>query len=161
MARVWRNYFAIVIIAACASNTTADTCFDDDHLKQLEHADSAALVYVWSPRMLLSAQLAGEVRASAQALGLAWLPVVDARLSAEETAQALQALQTQHPTAAQALARSQPLCSAALERREAYRHFPSAYVLRQGAGAAPIVGAMPPEFWRRAITQRLVRAGQP
>jgi hypothetical protein len=161
MARVWRSCSAIVFIAACAGNTPATPCFDDENLNKLEHSGNAALVYVWSPRMVLSALHASEARASAQAQGLSWVPVVDARLSANELAQALHTLQLQHPGAANALANSQPLCSATLEQREAYRHFPSAFVLGAGADSRPIVGAMPAVFWQRSIAQRLAHKDAP
>lgn len=121
-----------------------------------------ALLYVWSPRMVLSVQHAGAVRRQAQNLGLRWRPMHDASIEAGE----LQATLNSQKQGAQranyrALKDSQPLCNLAwAEEHHALRHFPSAYVLYQQrselriAGEA-IVGAMPLTYWRLALQQRL------
>ena len=122
--------------------------------------------------MVFSAVHAHEVQQEAQALGLRFVPVHDGRLPAEEVAQALavlphklQKLQKQqnlvpgsaapqlysHP-----LQMSVPLCAPSLVERDAYRHFPTAWVVQQGGfHPVPLVSAMPPRFWRMGLQQRL------
>ena len=121
-----------------------------------------ALLYVWSPRMVLSVQHAGAVRRQAQSMGLRWLPMHDASIEANE----LQATLSSQNHGAQranyrALKDSQPLCNQAwAEDHHALRHFPSAYVLYRERGewriaGEAIVGAMPLAYWRLALQQRL------
>ena len=121
-----------------------------------------ALLYVWSPRMVLSVQHAGAVRRQAQSMGLRWLPMHDASIESNE----LQATLNSQKQGAQratyrALKDSQPLCNRAwAEEHHALRHFPSAYVLYQQRGelriaGEAIVGAMPLAYWRLALQQRL------
>lgn len=121
-----------------------------------------ALLYVWSPRMVLSVQHAGAVRRQAQSMGLRWLPMHDASIEANE----LQATLSSQNHGAQranyrALKDTQPLCNLAwAEEHHALRHFPSAYVLYQQRGelriaGEAIVGAMPLTYWRLALQQRL------
>jgi len=122
------------------------------------------LLYLWSPRMVLSAEHAGEVQAVAQALGLAWLPVFDPRLPQAEVNAAL-ASAAIPPLARTALRASWPLCDRALlQAPQTLRHFPTAFVYVQDEKGAwqrlglPIVSAMPSVFWREAIEQRLALA---
>ena len=121
-----------------------------------------ALLYVWSPRMVLSVQHAGAVRRQAQSMGLRWLPMHDASIESNE----LQATLNSQKQGAQranyrALKDTQPLCNLAwAEEHHALRHFPSAYVLYQQRGelriaGEAIVGAMPLVYWRLALQQRL------
>ena len=124
----------------------------------------ATLVYVWSPRMVLSALHADVAQQQALAAGLAFMPLHDARLGAEpagqvdppELAQAMQRLRQTQPSAAAALQHSIALCSAQLLQNQAQRHFPTAFVWNGSAFAQyPIVGAMPAAYWAQSITQRL------
>lgn len=136
-------------------------CFDDASWQalQLESRRQPALLYVWSPRMVLSAVHADKVRAAAQKEGLRLVPVHDHRVPADEVAHAVDRLKQQVPAAADALAGSLPLCSARLQEQDAYRHFPTAWVVHHGAShAAPLVAAMPAEFWRQGIRLRMAEA---
>ena len=125
-------------------------------------ADQPALLYVWSPRLVLSVQHAAAVRGLARSLGLRWQPVHDPALAAEELQAAL-ATQTHGPQRAnyRALKDSEALCNANLiDQQHALRHFPTAYVLYRQDGEVriageAIVGAMPLAFWRLALMQRL------
>jgi hypothetical protein len=89
------------------------------------------LVYVWSPRMVLSALHADVAQQQALAAGLAFMPLHDARLGAEpagqvdppELAQAMQRLRQTQPSAAAALQHSIALCSAQLLQNQAQRHY--------------------------------------
>lgn len=161
------------------ASRAATKCFDEAQWQALQRstAQSAkqhagkALLYVWSPRMVFSAVHAHEVQQEAQALGLRFVPVHDGRLPAEEVAQALavlpQKLQKQqnlvpgsaalqshlrpHPLQA-----SVPLCAPSLVERDAYRHFPTAWVVQHGSfHPVPLVSAMPPRFWRMGLLERL------
>jgi hypothetical protein len=147
---------------------SADTCFDAQTLSGMQrHAADNTLVYVWSPRMVLSAQHAADVQQQAELAGLRWVAVHDPRLPADERMAALGQLARTHPASAQALGHSLALCDAQLIARDALRHFPSAFVWRGalvqgGAGLAvqgwvgtPIVGAMPVAFWAMALRERM------
>ena len=127
------------------------SCFSDQDLLNT----SQALVYVWSPRMVLSALEAKNAAEQAKQLSYVFIPVVDGRLPVQEWQAALSRLQNLSPISAQVLASSQTLCAAGLINNLAYRHFPTAYLIWQGKTAGhPIVGAMPSEFWHMAIEQR-------
>ena len=127
------------------------SCFSDQDLLNTHQA----LVYVWSPRMVLSALEAKNAAEQAKQLSYAFIPVVDGRLPVQEWQAALSRLQNLSPISAQVLASSQTLCAAGLINNLAYRHFPTAYLIWQGKTAGhPIVGAMPSEFWHMAIEQR-------
>ncbi len=125
-----------------------------------EQPAAAQLLYLWSPRMVLSLQHAAEVQAVAQALGLVWRVATDPRVPAAEIAAALAAAP---PDAQAALAASEPLCDAqVLAQGQSLRHFPTAWVYIWAAGQGswqrqpvPIVSAMPPGFWRQAVQERL------
>ncbi len=128
---------------------------------QKEQKEQKALLYVWSPRMVFSAVHAHEVQQEAQALGLRFVPVHDGRLPAEEVAQALSVLPQKLPPGRAAphphpLQASQPLCAPSLVERDAYRHFPTAWVVQQGGfHPVPLVSAMPPAFWKMGLQQRM------
>lgn len=133
------------------SNVIHTSCFSDQDLLNT----SQALVYVWSPRMVLSALEAKNAAEQAKQLSYVFIPVVDGRLPVQEWQAALSRLQNLSPISAQVLASSQTLCAAGLINNLAYRHFPTAYLIWQGKTAGhPIVGAMPSEFWHMAIEQR-------
>jgi hypothetical protein len=119
-----------------------------------------AVLYLWSPRMVLSVQHAAQVQAVAQSLGLRWQPMYDPRVPATEIQAALQADAVSVQTR-QTLAASTPLCDAdLLAQEQTLRHFPTAWVYRLDAQLGwqqmglPIVSAMPAAFWRLALAER-------
>ena len=121
-----------------------------------------ALLYVWSPRMVLSVQHAGAVRRQARSMGLLWQPMHDASVDAAELQAALDSQNHGAQRANyRALKDTQPLCNLAwADEHHALRHFPTAYVLYQHRGelriaGETIVGAMPLAYWRLALQQRL------
>lgn len=171
------------VAAASATVPSAmPTCFGEAQWLALQRstahpfgqgAADKVLLYVWSPRMVFSAVHAHEVQQEAQALGLRFVPVHDGRLPAEEVAQALAVLPQKlqkpqnlvpgsaapqphshlHPHPLQT---SVPLCAPSLVERDAYRHFPTAWVVQHGSfHPVPLVSAMPPRFWRMGLLERL------
>ena len=177
---LWRKYAACcasllmaLSAAQAGAQTDATACFGEEQWQALQHstasgsfvASRGALLYVWSPRMVFSAIHAHEVQQEAQALGLRFVPVHDGRLPPEEVAQALAVLPQKLPAGSVApkphpLQSSQALCAPSLVEREAYRHFPTAWVVQQGSfHPVPLVSAMPPQFWRLGLQQRLQQAG--
>ena len=118
----------------------------------LELASSIpSLVYVWSPRMVLSVTQAHLAAEQAKALGLRFIPVVDGRLPVAEWQSALK--QTNN---AEILGQSEPLCASALIEKDAYLHFPTAFVIQNGdIHPQKLIGAMPANFWRQGIEARL------
>ncbi len=140
------------------SNVIHTSCFSDQDLLNTHQA----LVYVWSPRMVLSALEAKNAAEQAKQLSYTFIPVVDGRIPVEEWQAALSRLHNLSPISAQVLAPSQALCAAGLINNLAYRHFPTAYLIWQGKTAGhPIVGAMPSEFWHMAIEQRKMQIASP
>ena len=132
-------------------------------------SDQPVLLYLWSPRMVLSVQHAHAVQQVAQSLGLQWLAVRDPRqpqAEAEAALASLPAAAAAAAAAAQALHPAQALCDQGLlMQAQTLRHFPTAWVFRRevvGESAAavwqqrglPIVSAMPAVFWRQAIKER-------
>jgi hypothetical protein len=168
---------AIFLLAAYAISVWAAPCFDDKSLAQLNTRQPAgsqgsqgsqgSLIYVWSPRMVLSAQHAASAQRQAQQLGLAFVPVHDAQLGEAEIqatrARLAHAPPAQHTVNAQlaasarALASSQSLCAPSLLERDALRHFPTAFVVPPGGPVHQhtIIGAMPEAAWAQSIAQRL------
>lgn len=147
----------------------ADACFNAQNPSALErHLAQNALVYIWSPRMVLSAQHAADAQQQATLAGLRWVAVHDPAVPADERVAALAQLARTHPASAQALGDSRTLCDAQLIARDALRHFPSAFIWRgaavdghaalpiQGWVGTPIVGAMPAAFWAMALRERLL-----
>ncbi|MGA8513682.1 MAG: hypothetical protein WB821_02780 [Burkholderiaceae bacterium] len=137
-------------------------CFDDKNLSasRAEPAQ-ATLVYVWSPRMVLSAQHAASALRQAHQQGLAFVAVHDARVPGDELQAALARLASTPDAiwlpSVQALSASQSLCAATLIARDALRHFPTAFVV-QASGLVhrhAIVGAMPEAAWAHSIALRL------
>ena len=178
-------YAAIILIAACAYPISAAACFDDEKWAELQTNPAPGLLYVWSPRMVLSAHNAATAQTAAAARGLTFWAVHDGRVPEAEINQALAQLAA-HPdvatrASAQALRHSQPLCSPALAVREALRHFPTAWVTPSAAAsiapdvsssvasllptatatATAIVGAMPAFAWAISLAQRLPHGSAP
>ncbi len=130
----------------------------------LVQQETQALLYVWSPRMGLSAQHAASVQQQARVQGLRFVAVHDARVPADEVDAALRSMARSGVTAlihsASSLQQSEALCANALLERDALRHFPTAFVLLPtGLHRQPIVGAMPPDAWGQSLQQRLALPG--
>jgi hypothetical protein len=158
-----RQLIAAFLIAACASFAWASECFDDKKMVLVQQ-ETKALLYVWSPRMGLSAQHAASAAQQARAHGLRFVAVYDARVPADEVDAALRSMVHSGVTAlihsASSLQKSEPLCANTLLERDALRHFPTAFVLLPtGPHRQPIVGAMPPEAWAQSLQQRLAEPG--
>jgi hypothetical protein len=159
--------FIGINIALIGSISLADECFESQALATLSASPKqGTLVYVWSPRMVLSAQHAAQVQQQATDAGLLWQPVHEAQLPTDERLAALAKLAQAHPASSDALQNSLPLCDAQLIARDALRHFPTAFVWRDaprgeglpapGWAGTPIVGAMPAPFWAGALRERLL-----
>ena len=136
------------------------TCLDDAGVRRLlaESRHHPILLYVWSPRMVLSAEHAHEVAAVAADMGVQFVPVHDGRVPSTEIQEAMQAVPARAAIRPEqnVLDHSHPLCAPVLEQRDSYRHFPTAWVLHAGRLAArPLVGAMPPSYWRQGIDLRV------
>ncbi len=159
---------AVVIAAglsACVMHTAAVACFDEKKLAHtIENLPAGAVLYVWSPRMVLSAQHAASAQRQAAAQGLAFIALHDAGVPEAEIKAALSALagsgHALHSSSAQVLAGSQGLCARSLLERDALRHFPTAFVLHSGqVHRHAIIGAMPEAAWAHSIAQRLPQRG--
>jgi hypothetical protein len=159
--------FIGVNILFVSSISLAAECFESQTLSTLHPSTKqGTLVYVWSPRMVLSAQHAAQVQQQATDAGLLWQPVHEAQLPTDERLAALAKLAHAYPASSQALQNSLPLCDAQLIARDALRHFPTAFVWRDaprgeglpapGWAGNPIVGAMPVPFWASALRERLL-----
>jgi hypothetical protein len=148
---------AAILIAALATSAWSTACFDDENLQALDFQQGqGALLYVWSPRMVLSAQHAASAQRQAQQHGLRFVPLHDAQVPQAELAAARQRLLGWGVDSANALANSQALCAASLLERDALRHFPTAFVVQHsGVHRYPIVGAMPETAWASSVAQRL------
>ena len=138
----------------------ASACFDDEKLGDSMRSQQGSLLYVWSPRMALSATQAHLAADAAKAAGLQFVPLVDGRLPASEWQSALRTLAAAQPKDAEALAASEPLCSPKLVEKDAYSHFPTAFVVKSGdmpPNVHPnrLIGAMPAQFWAQGIQERL------
>ena len=148
--------FAILFIAFYIYITPARACFDDEKLSKLMQKPQPSLVYVWSPRMVLSVTQAHLAAQQAKSLGLQFVPVVDGRLAASEWQSALKKVADTEVGKLAVLKDSQALCSQQLLDQDAYLHFPMAFVLQNGQmHALKLVGAMPAGFWRQGILARL------
>jgi hypothetical protein len=151
-----KSFLAIFFIAIQATNSPAKACFDDKKLADALQSETTSLLYVWSPRMVLSATQAHLAADAAKAEGLAFVPLVDGRMPAAEWQSALRTLAATQPLDAAALAATQVLCSAKLLEKDAYAHFPTAFVAKSGdMHPNRLVGAMPVQFWRQGIRERL------
>ncbi len=150
------SFFAIILIAVQAINSPAQACFDDEYLAAIEQSAPTSLLYVWSPRMVLSATQAHLAADAAKAEGLAFVPLVDGRIPVAEWQSALRTLDAAQPLDAVALAATQVLCSGKLLEKDAYAHFPTAFVAKSGEmHPNRLIGAMPVQFWRQGIRDRL------
>jgi hypothetical protein len=156
---------ALFLIANSSLSASENLCFNDLNLSQLQAQQlpetAGVLLYVWSPRMALSAQHAATAAQQAQAIGLGFVALHDAQVGDGELAAALARMaQSSAPvqqSSSDALGRSMPLCAPALLERDAQRHFPTAWLLqRNGLHPRPMVGAMPPEAWALSLRQRMV-----
>jgi hypothetical protein len=156
---------ATIFIAIFSINTWAVTCFDDKKLSAVTQ-QANTLVYVWSPRMVLSAQHAGAVQRQAQHQGLLFVAVHDAQLPQAEVDAARSRMAASDDSATQrsaaSLQDSLALCAYALVQRDALRHFPTAFVLRSRSSNGPasvhrhpVVGAMPETAWAGSLAQRM------
>ena len=171
--------FAVFFIAIQAIITPARACFDDAKLQKLLTTTPASLIYVWSPRMVLSATQAHLAAEQARLLGLQFVPLVDGRIPAAEWQSALRALSNlntlkkvaetnkasaKSPTDdADVLSASQALCAASLIDKDAYLHFPTAFMAQHGQiHPQKLIGAMPANFWRMGMMGMIgVGARQP
>ncbi|MEQ1536253.1 MAG: hypothetical protein ABL923_10280 [Burkholderiaceae bacterium] len=155
------SFFAIIFIAVQAINTPARACFDDvklDIQTRPSQVDQGSLLYVWSPRMALSATQAHLAADAAKAAGLKFVPLVDGRLPTAEWQSALRTLAVSQPKDAEALAATEPLRSPKLVEKDAYAHFPTAFVVKSGEmHPNRLIGAMPEQFWAQGIQERLKR----
>lgn len=154
---IYKSYFfAIIFIASQAVNTPAIACFDDIKLDNSLKSQHSSLFYVWSPRMVLSATQAHLAADAAKAAGLTFVPLVDGRLPVSEWQSALKTLAVSQPIDAMVLAATEPLCSPKLVEKDAYAHFPTAFVVKS-AEFHPnrLIGAMPAQFWAQGIQERL------
>ena len=152
--------FAILFIAALAYITSAKACFDDEKLSKLAQTPGLSLIYVWSPRMVLSVTQAHLAAEQARSLGLRFVPVVDGRLASSEWQAALKKVATFDKNDIAVLSDSQTLCAGQLLEKDAYLHFPTAFVLQNGhIHAQKMVGAMPAGFWRQGLLARMDTAG--
>ena len=153
------SFFAIIFIAVQAINTPARACFDDvklDIQTRPSQVDQGSLLYVWSPRMALSATQAHLAADAAKAAGLKFVPLVDGRLPTAEWQSALRTLAASQPKDAEALAATELLCSPKLVEKDAYAHFPTAFVVKSGEmHPNRLIGAMPEQFWAQGIQERL------
>lgn len=157
------SHIALLLGALCAGNIRAnsafDPCFDNEKMQDIAQRgsnDTGTLLYVWSPRMVLSLTQAHLAAQAAQAQGLDFFPLHDARLPEAELRHALQTAKSEHPAAAQALQKSEPLCASDLVNADALRHFPTTFVLTaRGTHRFPIIGAMPQSAWQLSISERL------
>jgi hypothetical protein len=87
------NIAAAFFIAALANFAWATACFDDENRQALDFQQTqGALLYVWSPRMVLSAQHAASAQRQAQLQGLRFVPLHDAGVPQAEVQAALQRL---------------------------------------------------------------------
>lgn len=166
---------ALFLIAYSSISTSEKLCFDDLMLARLQ-ADqlpesAGVLLYVWSPRMAMSAQHAATVQAQAQARGLGFVALHDAQVGDAERDAALARLgqmglnnvaAAAEQASAQILQRSLPLCAPALLERDGQRHFPTAWVLsHRGLHPRPMVGAMPAQAWALSLAQRTALKAAP
>lgn len=142
---------AVLSVLSCGIwLTTSAQCFSDADLASLVDKKTSALLYVWSPRMVLSGTEARDVATLATAEALSFVPLHDPRVGAAELNDALKRLP--HT----ALNNSQSLCSPALIQREATRHFPTSFVMANGQlDPLPLVGAMPVTRYQQAVRDRL------
>jgi hypothetical protein len=150
------RFFAIIFVAIQAYITPANACFDDNLLNKTLLTQQNSLLYVWSPRMALSATQAHLAAESAKASGLQFVPLVDGRIPTDEWQSALRTLAKSQALDAEVLASSQVLCAPKLIDKDAYAHFPTAFVVKSGEiHPNRLIGAMPAHFWLQGMKERL------
>ncbi len=163
--------FALLLGVLRAYSMPAIDCFDDKKLKAIEaNSKRGAMIYVWSPRMVYSAQQMTQAARAAAANGLGFVVVHDARVPQAElftyksqptskhgnTEIKLEEQDLATPPFFPIADSSVPLCADTLLKNEALRHFPTAFIVTtQGVHRHPIVGAMPALAWLSSIAQRL------
>lgn len=82
--------FAVFLIAFTVTSARSTACFDDHSLQVLDvQQTQGVLLYVWSPRMVLSAQHAASAQRQAQLHGLRFAPLHDAGVPQAEVQAAL------------------------------------------------------------------------
>lgn len=171
-----RSMITTFFIALCSINTPAKDCFDDKNLSEaLTSGKNGTLIYVWSPRMVYSVQNAALASRAAAAAGLEFVVLHDMRVPAPELREFrlwehrasqqganrmldidISAQDLATPPFISPLTGSLPLCAEQLLERNALRHFPTAFVIHQGAiHPHPVVGAMPWNAWVSSLSQRL------
>ena len=113
MAGLGRMLAASAMLALTAPAGWAAPCFDETQWKALQQQSEArpALLYVWSPRMVLSAVHADQVQTVARQEGLRMVPVHDHRVPAEEVSQALQRALLRQPQQRLLLSAHRPPCA--------------------------------------------------
>ena len=137
-------------------NVFAVDCWNDDDLSALEKTQVNTVIYVWSPRMALSALHADDVAEQARAAGLAFVPIVDGRVPAAEWRSAVQAVGLTKPGLGDSLKISRSLCGERLTTLDAYQHFPSVFLVRSGQlQPGKWTGAMNPSTWAGAFKSGL------
>ncbi len=121
----------------------------------LEKTQASAVIYVWSPRMVLSLLHADDVANQAKAAGLRFIPVIDSRVLEEEWRDALKSAERSSLSKlehASILQKSLSLCASRLTGMDAYQHLPSVFMVHSGQlQATKWTGAMNPDVWARAF----------
>ena len=139
----------------------AADCWNDADLSALEKGKVNAVIYVWSPRMVLSVLHAGEVVKQARMAGLHFVPVVDERIPEDEWKLALGSAAAQHATGfgqIHDLAPSHSLCAGRLLLLDADQHFPSVFLVHSGRlQSEKWTGAMNAKTWANAFRSDLSR----
>lgn len=155
---------------ACLNKAELQVLFDQSHQRP-------QLLYIWSPRMVLSAQHAVLAARAAQELEMDFVPLTVPGLNDGEKRAALKALQesanerinklrppwaVEYQQSAQLLWPSRSLCKDVLHDLDdvadldVQLHFPSAFLVQQGRiHPNAMRGAMPLDFWISALQLRL------
>ena len=133
----------------------AIACFDDKKLDQLLKTTPSSLIYVWSPRMVLSVTQAFSVAQVAVAEGLQFVPLLDPRVPFAEAQAALD----QHN-----LSESKSVLNACAHAQSAqfsfedWHHAPTMRLrIDQRLHGRRIVGAMPAVALRALLHERLAQ----
>lgn len=138
----------------------AKACFDDLELENLLKTGKSSLIYVWSPRMVLSVTQAHLAAEQAMLSGFQFVPLVDARLPEIEWQSAMKQASSVNQVSAKNVAvlnTSQALCASLLIEKDAYLHFPTAFIIQNGQiHPHKLVGAMSASFWRKGIDVRKI-----
>ena len=156
---VWR--LALMLLTFAKSHSAfAAACWTDADLLALEETQANAVVYVWSPRMVLSVLHADDVAKQARESGLRFVPIVDGRVPEAEWRLALSAIATKAPINQSGLGQSLQstinACASRLTALDAYQHFPSVFLIRSGRlQPEKWTGAMNSSTWADAFQQAL------